>query len=126
VGGSTGVVEIKGSNTTGQPLEPRKLFGRFQNPSRLLLLLLLPLLHAGPYTLWDGNHRAVALFGYFDVLRDKAAAGAGGGAGDAVAAANALAAMSKHHHVRLYVGQSKTIWTGHKGSFYCKPGRPMV
>ena len=62
----------------------------------------------GPFTLWDGNHRAVAVFGYFTLLQEAERDGV-----SSSARANDLP------HVRLYIGQSETIHRGHKGTFYC-------
>ena len=70
----------------------------------------------GPFTLWDGNHRAVALYGYYDLLLDRIAS-----ADTETQTAKARDAMERlmSNSVRLFVGQSTTIHSGHKGSFYC-------
>ena len=78
----------------------------------LALLLVFCCNTTGPYTLWDGNHRAAALYGYFRMLERRHVEG------PSAATLSDLHALD-NAHVRLYVGQSQTIWRGHKGTFYC-------
>jgi len=68
----------------------------------------------GPFTLWDGNHRAVALLGYYDLIREEFAK-----VGSHDARVAAAFEEIERHSVRLFVGQSRTVRHGHKGTFYC-------